>query len=489
MLAALAGGWAPEAVACAVLGQAGGNPFFVEQLYRHLAEGGQGEVPGTVRLVLGHRFARLSDTARRLLDAVAVLGRDADLASAAAVAGLDEEAALEAVEAAEGVDLVQQAADGDVDRIVFRHDLVRHTLLAGLSAGRKRRLHARAAEVLQGSDPAAGAAIAGHLLQAGRLASVERTVAALHRAARDALAAAAFAEAARLLELGLDRARDAATRAPLLADLALAERALGRPDAAIQHWQAALAVFEACGDARRAADVCLEVCRVQENAGQWAEAAATARRGLARLPESDTLRRVNLLAQLVNSTSFAGGFVEAAAALGEAEAIAATGAEPEMRVRVLIARAMHHFTRAAFPNCAAAAAAGLGGAEQTADLYWAAMAGTLVQRSLTAVGRLDDASAFTVRLGEIAGRVGHVMVAHNERNVAVLDLLVTGDLDEFAARTDEDLQRCRSGGLRWLADAEASAGQVAFWRGDPHAALRHLEEAVRLEPPGRRWCG
>ncbi len=118
MLAALAGGWAPEAVACAVLGQAGGNPFFVEQLYRHLAEGGQGEVPGTVRLVLGHRFARLSDTARRLLDAVAVLGRDADLASAAAVAGLDEEAALEAVEAAEGVDLVEQAADGDVDRIV-----------------------------------------------------------------------------------------------------------------------------------------------------------------------------------------------------------------------------------------------------------------------------------------------------------------------------------------------------------------------------------
>jgi tetratricopeptide (TPR) repeat protein len=100
------------------------------------------------------------------------------------------------------------------------------------------------------------------------------------------------------------------------------------------------------------------------------------------------------------------------------------------------------------------------------------------------VGRVEQAAAFTDRLGEVAGRAGQVMVAHNDRNVAVLDVVATGDLDTFAARTEEDLQRCRAGGLRWLADAEAGAGQVAFWRGDPDRAVRHFEEAVRLEPAG-----
>lgn len=471
----------------AVVTQAGGNPFFVEQLHRHLAEGGSGEVPATVRVVLGHRFAALPDPARRLLDAAAVLGREGALACAVALAGLDEEQALAAVEAVEHAHLVRVIEDGDADRIAFRHDVVRHAVLAELSVRRRRLLHSRAADVLERAG-APAVVLAGHLLRAGALVPVERIVAALHRAARDALDAAAFAEAARLLEPALERAAGGA-RAPLLADLALAERALGRPPAAVAHWRAALALFEERGDAECAADACLEICRVEENTGRWAESLAAARRGLARLPREAVLRRVDLLAQVVTAASFAGAFDEAAAALAEVEGLVADGsgagrAGPGARARTLTARAMHHFTRAEFPGCTAAATAALAEFERSGDPYGAGMAGTLAQRGLTATGRLEEAAACSARLAEIARHAGHVMVAHHARNVAVIDVLVSGDLEAFAARVGEDLQRCRDGGLRWLADAEAATGQVAFWRGDLPAALRHLAEAARLEPPG-----
>jgi tetratricopeptide (TPR) repeat protein len=484
MLDALADGPAPPALSEAVVAQAGGNPFFVEQLYRHLSDGAQTGVPPSVRVVLGHRLQELSTPARRLLDAVAVLGREADVACAVEVAGLGGDAVLDALEAAVAAHLVRVTAVGDSDRITFRHDLVRHALLAELSVPRRRQLHARAADVLERADPAATAGLAGHLLQAGSFVPVERTVSALHRAAQDALGSAAFGEALRLLELAIERSPDERGRAALLADLALAERALGRSDAAIGHWRAALAAFEARADRERAADVCLEICRVLENAGWWAEAAATARRGLSALPEAAARRRVSLLAQLVNCTSFAGVFDDAAAALEDADATAAALAEPEPRARVLTARAMHAFTRAAFSECAAAAGAALDEVERAGDPYWTGMTATLVQRALTAAGRVDEAAAVTARLDGIARRAGHVMVAHAERNAAVLDVLASGDLATFAARTELDLQRCRTGGLRWLADAEAQAGQIAFWRGDVDLALAHFDEAVAREPPG-----
>src|SRR5262249_44847963 len=68
-----------------------GNPFFVEEVYHHLIEDGRvfdaaGEfrsdltidevdVPENVRLVIGRRLDRLSDTERKILAGAAVIGR------------------------------------------------------------------------------------------------------------------------------------------------------------------------------------------------------------------------------------------------------------------------------------------------------------------------------------------------------------------------------------------------------------------------------
>ena len=91
MLKDLGGQNAPHAVVSEIYTETGGNPFFVEELFRHLAEEDQlfdvtgkyrhalkideHEVPQNVRLVVGRRFARLGDATARLLGVAAIIGR------------------------------------------------------------------------------------------------------------------------------------------------------------------------------------------------------------------------------------------------------------------------------------------------------------------------------------------------------------------------------------------------------------------------------
>ena len=83
MLEALGGGQPPATLVETLFGETEGNPFFVEEVYEHLAEEGRlfddkGEwredltldeldVPEGVRLVVGRRLERLDEDGRRIL--------------------------------------------------------------------------------------------------------------------------------------------------------------------------------------------------------------------------------------------------------------------------------------------------------------------------------------------------------------------------------------------------------------------------------------
>ena len=147
---------APTAWSCATrsMNETDGNPFFVTESLRDLAESGAirredgrwvvvGDVgavglPATVREVVEHRVARLGTDVQRVLQLASVMGRDFELGLLADVADADEESVLVALETADAAALVRPVADGR-DEFTFAHALIEHTLYEQLSPARRRR--------------------------------------------------------------------------------------------------------------------------------------------------------------------------------------------------------------------------------------------------------------------------------------------------------------------------------------------------------------
>ena len=109
----------------------GGNPFFVTEV---LAAGGTA-TPPTIRDAVLARLARLTDRARDALDAAAVIGSRCDPSLVERVLATDAESLDACVEA--GVLTV------DGQALMFRHELVRETVLDVLPVRRRRDLHRR----------------------------------------------------------------------------------------------------------------------------------------------------------------------------------------------------------------------------------------------------------------------------------------------------------------------------------------------------------
>ncbi|MEX0683831.1 MAG: LuxR C-terminal-related transcriptional regulator [Dehalococcoidia bacterium] len=191
-----------------------GNPFFTEELVRHLREQGRdladpeaavGEwgIPVGVNQVITGRLARLSEDANRVLLCCAILGRDLSPERVAAAAEIDESRVLELFEEALPTHMLREERDG----FVFAHPLVRETLYQGLSAPRRQQLHRRVAEALEtlySAEPEAHLdELAHHFFQGGASADAEKTLRFCTGAAERAAAEAAHEEAVRLYEMAL----------------------------------------------------------------------------------------------------------------------------------------------------------------------------------------------------------------------------------------------------------------------------------------------
>ncbi|HKA55227.1 MAG TPA: AAA family ATPase, partial [Candidatus Binatia bacterium] len=228
-----------------------GNPFFVEEVYKHLVEEGkifddtgqfradltidEVDVPDNVRLVLGRRLGHLSEPVKQVLTAAAVLGRSFSFPLLAALLEQpDEDGLLTALDEAQRIGLLVSSAERPEAPFTFAHELVRQTLLAGLSLPRRQRLHLQVAEAIErvhaGMVHERASELAHHLLKAGSLADIPRVVQYLTVAGQRALEAAAYEDALRQFQSALAHgdALDARQRAQLLTHLARAKRGLGR---------------------------------------------------------------------------------------------------------------------------------------------------------------------------------------------------------------------------------------------------------------------
>jgi adenylate cyclase len=171
MLDSLSGKSAPAVVVGEVFAETEGNPFFVEELFRHLEEenllydsAGQFrselqiaelDAPPTVRLVVARRLARLSDLTQKMLATAAVIGRLFSFEILQSSSGADADSILEHVEEAEKAGLVFSVADSPKARFEFSHELIRQSVLAALSAARRERLHLEVADAIERTCSAA----------------------------------------------------------------------------------------------------------------------------------------------------------------------------------------------------------------------------------------------------------------------------------------------------------------------------------------------
>jgi predicted ATPase len=156
--------------------------------------------------VLQRRLARLPEQTNAVLLVGAVAGRDFDLDLVEAVAGLEDERALEAAEAAVMAGLVIED-EVTVGRYRFAHGLVRETIYESISKARRVRLHARVGQALSslhGDDPEHVLEIARHAWAAVPVAGADAALPQVLAAADQAMAGLAFEQAEQQLRRALE---------------------------------------------------------------------------------------------------------------------------------------------------------------------------------------------------------------------------------------------------------------------------------------------
>ena len=247
-----------------------GNPFFLQEALRHLIEEGKvyrgpdGRwttdrrirelgIPEGVRAVIARRLARLPDAAHQLLAVAAVCDGPFAFDLVRRVADLEEDDALDALDAALAAQVVRPC--GDVETCAFTNALIRHTVYADLSPPRRARLHRRVAEALartHGSSPSPARAgeIASQYHRSAGLSGAEAGVDLALAAAAHAEATGAHDEAAAFLRMALGLMPDDDGRRPrLLGRLGIALAWARAFDEAVEvATEAAQALAAAVGD-------------------------------------------------------------------------------------------------------------------------------------------------------------------------------------------------------------------------------------------------
>ncbi|WP_436763654.1 BTAD domain-containing putative transcriptional regulator [Streptosporangium sp. V21-05] len=169
--------------------RAGGNPYFVRESVRLLAEGrALDTVPDAVADVVGQRLKALGPRTGEVLAIAAVIGRDFDPAVVAEVAGSQIYDLLD--QAAQAGLIVSQAG-----RMAFAHDLVRETLVQDIPPLRRSAIHRDVMAALSCRPGTDVTVIAHHAVEAGP-AAYEEAVRWARAAAEQARLRLAYEEAA-----------------------------------------------------------------------------------------------------------------------------------------------------------------------------------------------------------------------------------------------------------------------------------------------------
>jgi class 3 adenylate cyclase/tetratricopeptide (TPR) repeat protein len=502
MLRALAGRPPPEQLLKLMLSETEGNPFFIEEVFKNLLEerklvdesgnwraeviANELDVPEGVRLVIGRRLERLSDDCHRLLTAAAVIGYNFTFDVLTSVSEMDTNRVLDCIDEAERAHLI---VSGEVDgRFVFSHELIRQTLLSGVSGARRQTLHLRVAEVMERAQSFAqqemAADLSYHLSQAGDAADPRKRSRYLLLAGDRALSAAAFEEALRQYEraLELKLEDDPRLHAELLYKRGFALRSLARWEEALGDWRQALAKYEALGDLEAVGQVSSDAARQLLWGGRYVEALEIALRGLSRLGRNVTPHRALLLGNAGLTLSVAGYYRAGGGMITAAVRLAEELGNDQLLARALVSKAAHHFSYGQSAEQAEAGHRAIELCKAGGDLWDLTNA---LWVTLATARTLDESAALHEELEPLATRLGNQgALFFAFRAMAHRDLMITGNIIEFEGFAKKDLEMCRKIGLLGLSQSHAYLGLAHFWLGRWDEASSDFATAAQVEEAG-----
>ncbi len=497
---------APESLLGLIFEESQGYPFFIEEVYRHLIEEGkvfdeagqfrtdieiaEADVPANVRLIIDRRLERLDENQMRVLAAAAVIGRSFNFQLLNAISHVDVDELFDVIEKAQQMGVIVPSSEGPETPFTFAHELVRQTLVAGISVPRQEQLHASVAAAIEQLYPYAinerAGEVASHLIKAGSFADEQKLVRILTLAGNFALDAAAFEEARSSFAVALSHhdAIGAKERAELLARLAIAESGLQRWDAALANLGEVVEISISLGDREMIGKSFSQLTDALILAGRFPQAVETARRGLAYLEGEVSVARVLILDGLSQALGWAEGYEPAHEALRKAMDLASQLADPKLVARVVGVRSIinFHFFRLREAVDDGFQCEQMGGSD--APPWQRAVQLRALYPSLVYLGRTDEAAKVANELEPFARKTGQsfgialcrTINAWAEFGKAPNIAKLETDLLELS----NTYQTAQFG--FWVVIAEAQLSLVDLYRGDWAGALSHAQASCRSEP-------
>lgn len=437
----------------------GGNAFFVHEIVRSASE-----LPASARDAVLARVARLSDSARAVLDIAAVAGLHVDLglleSLGTAVRDLDE--------------LVEAGAlVSDSESLRFRHEINRRAVASEIPVHRKAAIHAQLLAALQRSGGTDEAVLACHADGAGDQAAVLRYAPAAGRRAADL---GAHREAVEHFESAVRFAGQVTPRtaADLYSRLAAEASVIERWQLALDAGQRALELWTEVADALRLSDAMRSLsatmwrlCRGRESMELAVAAVDVVRDGGA------TPELARAYAQLAQLRSHHGEVEAASLLLRRAGDLGDALDLPDVRSDVANTRAIVAWTSGEewmpLLRRALDIALDTGAHEQTARAY------ANLCTALCDFGRLAEAEAYYVRGAAMCDETGMT-------RFGICLRATWGEILLGVGRWDEAVDVCRqvlaSGASRFNRLSAATViGRVHARRGDGDP-WPYLDEAV-----------
>jgi tetratricopeptide (TPR) repeat protein len=311
----------PWGLAQAVHRQTEGNPLFVQEVIRYLAEEGliarkEGQwrptrdtplemsIPEGLRDVIGKRLSLLTPECNQLLSVASVIGREFGLETLKAVASINEDVFASALKEAVRLSILEERSQRGAIRYRFTHAFFRQTLYDEIIAPQRLKLHgqvARSLETLYAKRLKEHAAeLAEHFSHSTDPTDLAKAVSYAEMGAKKATDVYAYGEAVRLLEQALKvqevlDPEDKAKNCDLLLALGDALLLAGEHQRVVStEAPEALGLAEAIADNKRASRACLLAMRGLAVYGTILMASPEAAQWVARADryaEPDTIER------------------------------------------------------------------------------------------------------------------------------------------------------------------------------------------------------